>query len=206
MSDDDKKAEDQEMPDNVHDIGVQTPRRGANIADTAPEMITRPLCIVAGEGYATTWVHTTDGDQSVSELVVVGRDGRLYSDGPIDGSEKLSDLNVTIKLADEPDADKLWSGEALKKYLMGERADPANLFRRMSAILDSFMDFDRSIIDDQKLISDFLACFAMSTYFTEDCNRSPGPKFVKIGRSVRYLIEDLDYWLEAHRVKRVSAE
>ena len=30
-------------------------------------------------------------------------------------------------------------------------------------------------------------------------NRTPGPKYIKIGRSVRYLKEDLDSWLELHR-------
>ena len=31
-------------------------------------------------------------------------------------------------------------------------------------------------------------------------NRTPGPKWVKLGRrSVRYLIEDLDGWLESYR-------
>lgn len=30
-------------------------------------------------------------------------------------------------------------------------------------------------------------------------NRTPGPPFVKIGRAVRYLREDLDQWLQAHR-------
>lgn len=29
--------------------------------------------------------------------------------------------------------------------------------------------------------------------------RTPGPPFLKIGRSVRYLIEDLDQWLEQFR-------
>jgi len=33
-------------------------------------------------------------------------------------------------------------------------------------------------------------------------NRTPGPPWVKIGRSVRYLKEDLDAWLEAHRIDR----
>jgi predicted DNA-binding transcriptional regulator AlpA len=33
-------------------------------------------------------------------------------------------------------------------------------------------------------------------------NRTPGPKFLKIGRSVRYLKEDLDIWLAQHRVNR----
>ena len=30
-------------------------------------------------------------------------------------------------------------------------------------------------------------------------NFTPGPPFTKIGRSVRYLKDDLDAWLEAHR-------
>ena len=30
-------------------------------------------------------------------------------------------------------------------------------------------------------------------------NRTPGPPFVKIGRAVRYLKEDLDAWLEQYR-------
>ncbi|WP_237759190.1 DNA-binding protein [Legionella erythra] len=30
-------------------------------------------------------------------------------------------------------------------------------------------------------------------------NRTPGPKYIKIGRSVRYLKDDLDSWLDLHR-------
>ncbi len=30
-------------------------------------------------------------------------------------------------------------------------------------------------------------------------NRTPAPKFLKIGRTVRYLVEDLNAWLESHR-------
>ncbi len=36
-------------------------------------------------------------------------------------------------------------------------------------------------------------------------NRTPGPRFVRIGRRVRYLVEDLDGWLEQHRVEREAA-
>lgn len=32
-------------------------------------------------------------------------------------------------------------------------------------------------------------------------NRTKAPKFIKVGRSVRYLKEDLDQWLDGH-VKR----
>ena len=32
-------------------------------------------------------------------------------------------------------------------------------------------------------------------------NRTPGPKYIRIGRSVRYLKDDLDLWLDNHRQK-----
>jgi predicted DNA-binding transcriptional regulator AlpA len=32
-------------------------------------------------------------------------------------------------------------------------------------------------------------------------NRTPGPKFIKIGRSIRYLKDDLDSWLGQLRNK-----
>lgn len=32
-------------------------------------------------------------------------------------------------------------------------------------------------------------------------NRTPGPPYHKIGRSVRYRVSDLRCWLEAHRVE-----
>ena len=32
-------------------------------------------------------------------------------------------------------------------------------------------------------------------------NRTPGPKYIKIGRSIRYLKDDLDSWLDQQRNK-----
>ncbi|MDF1758367.1 MAG: DNA-binding protein [Legionellaceae bacterium] len=32
-------------------------------------------------------------------------------------------------------------------------------------------------------------------------NRTAGPKYIKIGRSIRYLKDDLDLWLDHHRQK-----
>ena len=34
-------------------------------------------------------------------------------------------------------------------------------------------------------------------------NRTPGPNYVKIGTSIRYLKEDLDAWLENYRIARI---
>ena len=35
-------------------------------------------------------------------------------------------------------------------------------------------------------------------------NSTPGPSYYKIGRSVRYKIEDLDAWLQKHRVEEAQ--
>jgi len=37
-------------------------------------------------------------------------------------------------------------------------------------------------------------------------NRTPGPNYIKIGRSIRYLKEDLDTWLEHYRVARLHPD
>lgn len=34
-------------------------------------------------------------------------------------------------------------------------------------------------------------------------NRTPGPNFLKLGRTIRYRKEDLDNWLTKHLVNRV---
>jgi len=36
-------------------------------------------------------------------------------------------------------------------------------------------------------------------------NRTPGPRFVRIGRRIRYLKDDLDQWLQDHIVNREVA-
>jgi len=35
-------------------------------------------------------------------------------------------------------------------------------------------------------------------------NRTPGPRFIRIGRRIRYLKDDLDAWLEAHAIERAG--
>jgi len=35
-------------------------------------------------------------------------------------------------------------------------------------------------------------------------NRTPGPAYLRLGRTIRYRREDLDAWLAAHRVDRAQ--
>ena len=45
---------------------------------------------------------------------------------------------------------------------------------------------------------------AISRMDGERMNRTPGPPYVKIGKRVLYLREDLDSWLRDHRVPSVQ--
>lgn len=44
-----------------------------------------------------------------------------------------------------------------------------------------------------------------SVFYLRECRigrLGPGPRYIKIGRSVRYLREDLDAWLDAFKDRR----
>ena len=36
--------------------------------------------------------------------------------------------------------------------------------------------------------------------------RTPGPRWIKVGRAVRYLVDDLDDFLNTHRVSRPNID
>ena len=64
---------------------------------------------------------------------------------------------------------------------------------------------------DKRALTDVEAAeyIGMSVYYLRAARsqgdiggRTPGPDYVKLGRQVRYLREDLDNWLEQHRVER----
>jgi len=74
---------------------------------------------------------------------------------------------------------------------------------------------DKHIQDAKRAISEAqAACYiGMSRSFLRQDrmngireNRTPGPRYVRIGKRIRYLIDDLDAWLEAHVVDREGAQ
>ena len=68
----------------------------------------------------------------------------------------------------------------------------------------------RNAVVDKKVFRDVEAasyiCMSRS-FLSQDrvngtlANRTPGPKYIKIGRSIRYLKDDLDSWLDQQRNK-----
>jgi hypothetical protein len=78
----------------------------------------------------------------------------------------LSDLPFSIHLEETPPAAKLLSAPALKRYLGGERPDPVDVFNRVVDVISRFIDFDRSLADQQTM-AEMVTCFTISTYMLD---------------------------------------
>ncbi len=157
------------------------------ILDTMPECIRRPLCLVDGRAYAAAWLplRTTvrqgldDRGQPVtydppqrrteSVLAVLRDDGRLFADTDLEGAARLSELGVTVSLPSRVLPSRGWSGAGVRRFLAGERAQPADVFRRCAAVVDRFMDFSRSWASQQAMC-ELVACYVLATYLLDAFN------------------------------------
>lgn len=149
------------------------------LLDSSPATITRPVTLIDGRAYVATWCFvrvtvkeskTKQGEiirhdppkvQNERRLFVVRDDGAIFGDG---GHEPLSELGLDVRLPEIPAADKLLSTPALKAYAAGYRPDPRDVFERVTAVVDRFIDFDRSIAD-QTTMAHFVACYSIATWF-----------------------------------------
>lgn len=173
---------------------VEGPRPTLKIAppvvellDNAPSSISRPLCLVDGVAYAATWpfvktVHTQKlvGSQVIQlkepeeikeqALHIVRGDGAIF--GPA-STRPLSSLDVDVTLIEPPTAkETLWSTPGMKRFEQGYRPDSLDVFERVKSVIARFIDFDRSIAD-QETMSETLACFAISTWFLDSFSVAP---------------------------------
>ncbi|MBI5014367.1 MAG: hypothetical protein HZB55_02600 [Deltaproteobacteria bacterium] len=145
---------------------VARPRGGtAVLLDGSPAIIRRPLSLLGGLSYGAAWPYVRDPQGAERQaLVIVRRDGRLFSDAGLNGAEPLTALGVGVDLPETPPDLRTWSGAGVARYVAGERPDPADVFRRIGAVLGHFMDFNRSF-GSQADVTDLLACYALATYF-----------------------------------------
>ncbi len=145
------------LPANVH------------ILDASPEVIARPLDLVAGHGYSAAWVFIGDAAKSTKALVIVRDDGVMYSDADLPASLRLDKLGVMVQL-DEPLPPGLgWSGAGVKKYVSGTRPDPRSIFQCCCKYFNAYIDFDRSFAS-QEVMCELLACYTVATYFLPAMN------------------------------------
>ena len=173
---------------------VEGPRSEIKIAppviellDAAPFSIRRPLSLVDGKAYAAAWPFTrsfitqkTINGQTIQlkepeeikeqSLHIVRNDGAIFGPASI---RQLSSLGVDVALTEQPTAkESLWSTPGMKKFEQGYRPDPQDVFNRVKSVIARFIDFDRSIAD-QETMSEMLSCFAISTWFLDAFSVAP---------------------------------
>jgi hypothetical protein len=156
------------------------------VLDAYPETVSRPLCLVTGQSYAAAWLpvrHTVSQtvDEATGDLVtydpprvqvgtrrvIVRDDGRAFGDGvPLPGCRPEVELGAAVALETAVEARHAWGGAGVKRYLAGERRDPADVLRRVAGVVDHFMDFRRSLAS-QETMCRFAACSILATYFLD---------------------------------------
>jgi hypothetical protein len=161
------------------------------LIENEPVVMRRPVALINGKGFVAIWPLVsvtrterlgTNGDiikldkPEVIEdrrVLVMREDGRIFSTTEEDdtGFEALPDLQ--FKLDTIPESKHTWSTVAVKRYLgnpkeniKGERPEPADVFKRICAIVDHYIDFDRSLAD-QSTMAEMIGCYILATWFLD---------------------------------------
>ena len=149
------------------------------LLDDAPAAMARPIALIDGRTYIATWCYvrviTRETKTRQGEIVrhdppletserrpfIIRDDGVIFGEG---GHRPLAELGIEVRLPEVPTADKLLSTPSLKQYAAGYRPNPIDVFERVTAVVDRFIDFDRSIAD-QATMARFVACYCLATWF-----------------------------------------
>jgi hypothetical protein len=164
--------------------GSPAPPPAAELLDCAPDVIRRPLCLVAGRAYAACWLYArVERTEGVDEfgapvtydpprvetgrlLLAVRDDGRVFADAPVRGALPLAKLGVEVRLPEPVPPNMGWSGAGVKRFLGGERPDAADVFRRLTSVVNTFIDFNRSL-GSQDVMCEMAACYVLVTYLLD---------------------------------------
>ena len=149
------------------------------LLDETPSIMSRPIALIEGRSYAATWcyvrVTVKESKNKQGEIIrhdpavesterrpfIIRDDGVIFGDG---GHRSLVEMGIDVRLPEIPPADKLLSTPGLKKFAEGYRPDAVEVFERVTAVIDRFIDFDRSIAD-QTTMARFVACYCLATWF-----------------------------------------
>ena len=141
--------------------------------------IKKPLTLIGGKAYATTWqivekkeTETVDKDGNLIVLdppeitseekkMVVGSDGTVYG-----LYSSIDDLDIKIHMREKISEDNNWSAEGLNRFLAKDFPDPKVVFRQLVEIIDHFIDFYKSLAD-QPIMCEFIACWTLATWLLD---------------------------------------
>lgn len=154
------------------------------LLDDTPLTMSRPLALLDGQAYAATWLftkktiretldkqgeiirHNPPITKTERTLFIVRDDGVIFGEG---GTQPIDELGLEIHLAELPPHEKTMSTKAVKLYASGQHPDPADIFMKVVDIVSHFIDFDRSL-GDQETMSEFIACYILSTWMLDAFN------------------------------------
>ena len=151
------------------------------LLDDAPPTLSRPLALVGGRAFATTWLYVRETrtevvDKKSGEVVQLAEpdvhtERRLFvvrDDGVVfgDGARPLDELGMEVRLADPPPPGKLWRTQGVKAYRDGQRPDVSAVFDRIVVAFDYFLDFARSL-GTQRQMCRFSACLSVATWLSD---------------------------------------
>lgn len=148
--------------------GKKPKRHKGELCDEPLPKITRPLTLIGNYGYLATWVPVKyDENATELSLAILRDDGSLFTDADIEQRNgDLSQLAIPINLPEIPESNLLLSSGGVKSYIQGEKPDPFVVFNELTHAVDHFMDFDRSLAD-QQIMSRFVACYILATYLLD---------------------------------------
>jgi hypothetical protein len=162
-------------------LEVQPAPELVELLDGPPPLMSRPLALIDGQALAATWCYvkttTTETRRKDGTIVrheppleryerclyVVRGDGLIFGRG---AHRPLAELGVEVHLPERPRADRLLSTPALKAFAGGRRPAPADVFQRVKACIDRFIDFDHSLAG-QETMAELVACYVLSTWFLD---------------------------------------
>jgi hypothetical protein len=166
---------------DVHRTRETTMTGTLELLDQAPLAIARPLALLHGRAYAAAWPYVRPAPSANAEsqtaaavvpaaarqaLWVLRDDGVAFGDGAGQPLAALGALGLDLRLGDRPPSDRLWSTPGLQAYRRGVRPNPLDVFERMAAVVDRFIDFDRSLAP-QRTMTEFVAAYALSTWLLD---------------------------------------
>ena len=151
------------------------------LLDVAPDELRRPIALIGEQSYVATWLWVeetkTECLNEAGEVVkldppqvavtrrlfVIRKDGRVFGEG---GDASLEELGLEVCLPEPPPENRLWTAPGVKGYRAEGRPQPAEVFGRVTEVVDRFMDFDRSLAS-QRTMAELVACYIIGTYFLD---------------------------------------
>lgn len=158
------------------------------LLDEPSPTISRPLSLIGKQAYAATWlpVRTTrrevldkEGNLQVHNpplveeklcLFIIRNDGQVYSEVSDGQTTRLmSELGLSINLHEIVPVEKRWSTRGVRAYVQGQRPDPVEIFLKVVDVVNRFLDFDRSL-GDQQSMAELISCFVLASYLLDAFN------------------------------------